>query len=809
MRMFNVGKINTFLVCLALALFCMISPFALPAAIADTGPSQPLAGDKKPAGTNLRVIVILAEFPDARHQVSREAIKKRIFTDVNDYYREATYGLVTITGDVVPDWIMMSRPMTSYGDFTRLIGSDVLDREFKLAFDLVRAADDRVDFKQYDKVIVIIPPVLTVNFALMQPIQTNDGINISWVTVQREDMSAGIIAHELGHALGLPDLYDLNQAENERGYGSGAIYMGPWCLMSMGNGEHFCGFSKIMAGWIPDERIVQVSAGSRKWVSLEPLEIKTGGTQIIKIFKTGQSKATDAYYIVEARNKIGYDKILPDEGILVTAVDETKAVRNYGTVLMAPAGFIKLMKPDSDSRDLNHATFNLGTGKNNVFKDPGQDLAVVVVNAGSRAYDIVVTTLGDADKIASYAAQLYRVRMDLEAAGTQNPSAAAKVLFDQARVECESCLNNLRSSDPVLATEKLDKISGLISNAIAVNNSYHEAERELKKAEQAVQDAEKDGRNGGLDQARKQLGEAGQALSSADYEKAVILAVRARRTAETSLSFMSDMVRSVMRLFKGTEAPGASFEVISMDIAPLLAMAGQEITVAARVANIGDAPGTFRDALTVDGKEAAKGDLMLKPGSIATLDLKFIPVSDGKLNISFAGLSQIVVVKKLIDKEVELKYDNGKVREMLSSGAGYIIDFSPPATPFTLKKVKIFGMLSPKAEKGSENTPFELRVLDTNMKLIYTSATTYSKFSGDAAWVNFEFPDLQINERFYIFLDKKNTDRTLLVGVDDSVVNEHSDIAFRDSEGIVRRYRNGHPGLPVRTGMTIKARSTG
>ncbi|MDP2716591.1 hypothetical protein [Rheinheimera sp.] len=59
---------------------------------------------------------------------------------------------------------------------------------------------------------------------------------------------AGVMAHELGHALGLPDLYPAN------GYRDDVMYISPWGMMGGSNAtfHHFCGWSKWALGWISD-----------------------------------------------------------------------------------------------------------------------------------------------------------------------------------------------------------------------------------------------------------------------------------------------------------------------------------------------------------------------------------------------------------------------------------------------------------------------------------------------------------------------------------------------------------------------------
>jgi hypothetical protein len=67
----------------------------------------------------------------------------------------------------------------------------------------------------------------------------------------------GLMAHELGHAIGLPDLYFA------RGYRDDLLYIGSWGMMGgdTENLNHFCGWSKWIQGWISedsDEDLTQI-----------------------------------------------------------------------------------------------------------------------------------------------------------------------------------------------------------------------------------------------------------------------------------------------------------------------------------------------------------------------------------------------------------------------------------------------------------------------------------------------------------------------------------------------------------------------
>jgi immune inhibitor A len=107
------------------------------------------------------------------------------------------------------------------------------------------------------------------------------GTNL-WVgdyTIQPEDGGVGVFAHEFGHDLGLPDLYDTAAGENGTGY---------WTLMSSGSwasdspeaiGDHpvhMGAWEKLALGWLGDN-LARVSLGANVSVDLGPAEGATRG----------------------------------------------------------------------------------------------------------------------------------------------------------------------------------------------------------------------------------------------------------------------------------------------------------------------------------------------------------------------------------------------------------------------------------------------------------------------------------------------------------------------------------------------------
>jgi M6 family metalloprotease-like protein len=124
-------------------------------------------------------------------------------------------------------------------------------------------------------------------------------------------MEIGTMAHEMGHALALPDLYDTDGG-NGRTEG-----LGEWDLMGSGNYRrpeapaHMGAWSKDFLGWVGVEPVTSPSAG----VSLEP--VYTAG-RVLRYDLPG----TREYFLMEHRAATGSDRNVHGPGLLVYHVDE-------------------------------------------------------------------------------------------------------------------------------------------------------------------------------------------------------------------------------------------------------------------------------------------------------------------------------------------------------------------------------------------------------------------------------------------------------------------------------------------------------
>lgn len=131
----------------------------------------------------------------------------------------------------------------------------------------------------------------------------------------------GTFCHEFSHCMGFPDLYD---TDYEGWYG-----MGNFDLMCSGsyNGDGFvpAGYSayeKNECGWITLHDMTNITE-EQEVTGLKP--ISEGGDAYILKNKANANE----YYIVENRQKTGWDAQLPGKGVMVTYVDYDEDVWSY------------------------------------------------------------------------------------------------------------------------------------------------------------------------------------------------------------------------------------------------------------------------------------------------------------------------------------------------------------------------------------------------------------------------------------------------------------------------------------------------
>jgi len=161
-----------------------------------------------------------------------------------------------------------------------------------------------------------------------EPVQVSDYIIQSTVGCDGVQIqSAATIAHELGHVLGLPDLYDSSDGllpEQRR------WVIGCWSLMAAGSWgcgttnrtdwvgpTHMGPWEKERLGWLSEVQVVAGALGQE--FTIEPV-LASG--KVLKV-----PLGPEEYYLIEYRRQEGFDRYLPASGVLIYHIDPTRSHR--------------------------------------------------------------------------------------------------------------------------------------------------------------------------------------------------------------------------------------------------------------------------------------------------------------------------------------------------------------------------------------------------------------------------------------------------------------------------------------------------
>ena len=124
----------------------------------------------------------------------------------------------------------------------------------------------------------------------------------------------GVFAHEIGHGFGLPDLYAVGA--NHGGVGRwGLMGTGPWGCDGQGADVpcHMTAWSKEVLGWANvDTLLADADLGV---LALDPVET-TGD-----VIRIDAGDGSGDYYLLENRQRLGFDTSLPAPGLFVWQID--------------------------------------------------------------------------------------------------------------------------------------------------------------------------------------------------------------------------------------------------------------------------------------------------------------------------------------------------------------------------------------------------------------------------------------------------------------------------------------------------------
>ena len=287
----------------------------LPLALgAGSGWAAPTRGD-------LRLLVVVAAFPDRPLDHERQYFEGLVDRFVA-YYREVSAGRLSIRPTVGSPVVTLPAARATYVQHP-----DALAHDAVAAFGA--ATSDPAELRSADALVVFFagpgreshveggdPDDPWSNYTVVSPPPGATQLREACVIAEEEVPpfgNFGVLCHEFGHLLGLPELYAPGGPPHEG--------IGVWGLMGQGTwlrlGErppHPCAWSKLRLGWADVETIERTARGVR-------LPAVEETPRVIKI--PASPRRPEEYYLLENRERIGADSSLPGEGLLVWHVDET------------------------------------------------------------------------------------------------------------------------------------------------------------------------------------------------------------------------------------------------------------------------------------------------------------------------------------------------------------------------------------------------------------------------------------------------------------------------------------------------------
>jgi M6 family metalloprotease-like protein len=249
---------------------------------------------------------------------------------VKDYYREVSYGKLTVDSIVTP-WVRLPENEAYYGSgplgdiYHKQMVADAIAAADAAGFDFSQADSDgdgwvdglTIIHSGHGEEITGNPSsAIWSHQGAMSAVETRDDVNmykyhtspaLRGQTTSTDIIRIGVICHEMGHFFGLPDLYDYAGTHTD-------MTVGNWCVMSTGSWGasgrrpvHFNAWSKQMLGFVAPQLVHSQAA-------LTVPDVTTSDT--IYMIRDGFS-GSDEYFLVENRNQTGFDASTPGKGIMI------------------------------------------------------------------------------------------------------------------------------------------------------------------------------------------------------------------------------------------------------------------------------------------------------------------------------------------------------------------------------------------------------------------------------------------------------------------------------------------------------------
>lgn len=308
----------------------------------DLPDSSPIPNLNQTRSDTFNIPWVLVQFPDASSSYTPSELELLLdqpgYSHPNfdntgsfhDFYKEISYGQF-LSKSKVSNWITAPNSHDYYGhnngyDRVRELVRNAVDQLEESGFDWSIYDNDGDGYVDALNIIHQGPGaeegvesnIWSHKWSLGNLSVSYDNVIISSYTINPEIqggniVAIGVLAHEFGHALGLPDLYDTDYSST----GSGKLALmagGSW-----GTTGNTPWYPSTMNAWC------KAQLG---WVEIEEIEVSQTNITLTnsfldnKVIRINHPAVTEEYWLIENRQKIGSDTLMPTAGLAIWHIND-------------------------------------------------------------------------------------------------------------------------------------------------------------------------------------------------------------------------------------------------------------------------------------------------------------------------------------------------------------------------------------------------------------------------------------------------------------------------------------------------------